>query len=281
MGLWEVEQHDGGIVLAAYTNPPMNYFVGAGVEELGALIPTWRDPAVRVVILTGGPSDQYLTHYSVEELGALATDRGAMSALGTDVNDGYHALVQDLSDLEKPVVAGMSGDTMGGGLELSLGCDIRIAQRGDFSIGFPEVSLGIIPGGGGTQRLPRIIGAGPALDFILRGRIVSPRQALELGLVSELADDARARATEVADSLAERSPAALAAAKRSVLRGASLPLGEGLRVEADAFLATMLTDEGAATMAEYAETPEPNESLDPVPSWIGPTPVLRAWSEKV
>jgi enoyl-CoA hydratase/carnithine racemase len=163
--------------------------------------------------------------------------------------------VQDLSDLEKPVIAAMSGDTMGGGLELSLGCDIRIAQRGDFSIGFPEISLAIIPGGGGTQRLPRIVGAGPALDFILRSRIVSPDQALALGLVSEVADDARARALEVAQSLARQSAVALAAAKRSVLRGASLPLSEGLRVEADAFLTTMLTDEGAAAMSDYAATP--------------------------
>jgi enoyl-CoA hydratase/carnithine racemase len=255
MGLWEAEQHEGGIVVAAYTNAPMNYFVGAGVEELAALIPTWRDPAVRVVVLTGGPSDQYLTHYSVEELTALAGDRDGMRALGTDVNDGYHALVQDLSDLEKPVIAAMSGDTMGGGLELSLGCDIRIAKRGDFSIGFPEVSLAIIPGGGGTQRLPRIIGAGPALDFILRGRIVSPEQALALGLVSEVADDPRARALEVAAGLARQSPAALAAVKRSVLRGSSLPLSEGLRVEADAFLSTMLTEESVAAMDDYVATP--------------------------
>jgi enoyl-CoA hydratase/carnithine racemase len=253
--LWDVRQTDGGVVVAAYTNAPMNYFVGEGAEELGALIPTWRAPEVRAVVLTGGPADQYLTHYSVEELGALADDRAATSALGTDLNDGYHALVQDLSDLEKPVVAGMSGDTMGGGLELSLGADIRIAQRGDFSIGFPEISLGIMPGGGGTQRLPRIIGAGPALDFILRSRIVSPEQALALGLVSEVADDASARAIEVAEALAERSPVALAAVKRAVLRGASLPLSEGLRIEADCFHATMLSDEGAATMNEYVETP--------------------------
>ena len=255
MDFWAVEHRDGGIVVASYTNAPMNYFVADGAAELGALIPTWRDPEVRVVILTGGPQDQYLTHYSVEELAELAADRDAMRALGTDVNDGYHALVQDLSDLEKPVIAAMSGDTMGGGLELSLGCDIRIAQRGDFSIGFPEISLAIIPGGGGTQRLPRILGAGPALDFILRSRIVSPDQALALGLVSEVADDAKERALEVAQSLSRRSAVALAAAKRSVLRGASLPLSEGLRVEADAFLTTMLTDEGAAMMGEYAATP--------------------------
>src|SRR6476646_386356 len=113
MEFWEIEQHDG-IVLAAYTNAPMNYFVADGAAELGTLIPTWRDPEVRVVILTGGPRDQYLTHYSVEELAELANDQDGMRALGTDVNDGYHALVQDLSDLEKPTIAAMSGDTMGG-----------------------------------------------------------------------------------------------------------------------------------------------------------------------
>jgi enoyl-CoA hydratase/carnithine racemase len=256
MSLWDVRLTDRGVAVAAYTNGPMNYFVGEGVEELAALIPTWRAPEVRAVVITGGPADQYLTHYSVEELEALAADRAGMAALGTDLNDGYHALVQDLSDLEKPVVAGMSGDTMGGGLELSLGADIRIAQEGDFSIGFPEISLGIMPGGGGTQRLPRIIGAGPALDFILRSRIVSPRQALAIGLVSEVAEDASARAVEVAEALAERSPVALAAVKRAVLRGSSLPLAEGLRVEADSFLATMVSNEGAKTMREYVDTPE-------------------------
>jgi enoyl-CoA hydratase/carnithine racemase len=254
MGFWDVEQQDG-IVIAAYTNAPMNYFVGEGAAELGALIPTWRDPAVRVVIITGGVPDRYLTHYSVEELTALAGDRAGMATVGTDLNDGYHALVQDLSDLEKPVIAAMSGDTMGGGLELSLGCDIRIAQRGDFSIGFPEVSLGILPGGGGTQRLPRIIGAGPALDFMLRSRIVSPDQALALGIVSEVADDARARALEIAQNLARQSAVALAQTKRCVLRGAALPLSEGLRVEADAFLATMLSDAAVEAMDDYVATP--------------------------
>lgn len=254
MGLWDVEQRDG-IVVAAYTNPPMNYFVGEGAAELGALIPTWRDPAVRVVVLTGGVPDRFLTHYSVEELLALAGDRAGMEAMGTDLNDGYHALVQDLSDLDKPVIAAMSGDTMGGGLELSLGCDIRIAQGGDFSIGFPEVSLGILAGGGGTQRLARCIGTGPALDFLLRSRIVSPDQAQALGIVSEVADDARARAVEVAAGLTRQSATSLAQTKRSVLRGAQLPLAEGLRVEAEAFLSTMLTDAAVTAMTDYVDTP--------------------------
>src|SRR5829696_8553858 len=107
MGLWDVTHRDG-IVVAAYANPPMNYFIGEGAAELGALVPTWRDPAVRVVVLTGGVPDRFLTHYSVEELHGLAADPAGMAALGTDLNDGYHALVQDLSDLEKPVIAAMS-----------------------------------------------------------------------------------------------------------------------------------------------------------------------------
>ena len=94
----------------------------------------------------------------------------------------------------------MTGDTGGGGLELSLNCDIRIMQRGDYLLGFPEASLGILTGTG-SQLLERAIGRSRALDFLLRSRYVTPEGALELGIVNELADDARARALEVAERL--------------------------------------------------------------------------------
>ena len=103
---------------------------------------------------------------------------------------GYHTLLRSLAYLDKPIVVAMTGDTMGAGLELSLNCDIRIAQRGDYRIGFPEVALGILTGTG-SQLLARIIGQGRAMDFMLRSRTVSPEGALELGIVTELAEDAR------------------------------------------------------------------------------------------
>src|SRR5262249_10883841 len=158
------------------------------------LIQTWADPALRAVILTGGMPGKFITHYSVEELAALAADHATMRALGLGLNHGYHELLRSLRDLPKPIVVAMNGDTMGGGFELSLSSDIRIASAGDYRIGLPEVTLGILPGGSGTQRLSRLLGASRAIDFLLRGRICRPEEALQIGLVHEVATDSLARA---------------------------------------------------------------------------------------
>jgi enoyl-CoA hydratase len=146
MSLWSLSPNDG-VVVATYTNPPMNYFCAEGTRELGELVQAWRSPEVRAVVLTGGLEGRFITHYSVEELLALAEQREALRTIGTALNHGYHELLRSLRDLPKPVIAAMNGDTMGGGFELSLSCDIRIAARGDHRIGLPEVTLGILPGG--------------------------------------------------------------------------------------------------------------------------------------
>ena len=192
--LWSTEQV-GRVVVATYDNAPMNYFCAQGAQELAGLSEQWRDPSVRAGVLGGGGErGAFLTHYSVEELLAAARDRDAMRVAGTSLTRGYHALLLMLRDLPKPIIVAMNGNTMGGGLELSLACDIRVGQHGDYRYGFPEVRLGIIPGGSGTQRLSRLIGAGRAVEFIMRSRVVEPAVALELGIVHELADDALARA---------------------------------------------------------------------------------------
>jgi enoyl-CoA hydratase len=254
MALWSTESA-GGVVVASYHNPPMNYFCAAGTSELGDLIPQWRAPEVRVVVLTGGLPGRFITHYSVEELLGLAEDRAALRTIGTSLNHGYHELLRSLRDLPVPVIAALNGDTMGGGFELSLSCDIRIAAQGDHRIGLPEVSLGILPGGCGTQRLSRLIGAGRAVDFILRGRICRPEEALALDIVHELAPDAVKRARDLASELAGRSPLALAEIKRAVYQGSELHLEAGLEIEGDAFLRTMLSDEAVETMREYVALP--------------------------
>jgi enoyl-CoA hydratase/carnithine racemase len=253
MSVWEVEESDG-IVVAGHNNPPMNYFVGESAAELGEMLPRWREPDVRVVIITGAVPDRYITHYSVEELVELAEDREELIRRSYELIFGWHQLLQSLSYLDKPVIAAMTGDTGGGGLELSLNCDIRIMQRGDYLLGFPEASLGILTGTG-SQLLERAIGRSRALDFLLRSRYVTPEGALELGIVNELADDARARALEVAERLRNSSAVALTAAKRSVVRGANLPMQEGLRVEAEEWLKTIVTDEAIDAMRDYVAQP--------------------------
>jgi enoyl-CoA hydratase len=255
MALWKLERDAAGVAVAMYTNPPMNYFCAQGTQELGALIQSWADPAVRAVILTGGMPGKFITHYSVEELATLSADHATMRALGLGLNHGYHELLRSLRDLPKPILVAMNGDTMGGGFELSLSCDIRIASAGDHRIGLPEVTLGILPGGSGTQRLSRLLGAGRAIDFILRGRICRPEEALELGLVHEVAPDSLARARALAADLAQLSPIAIAEIKRAVYRGSDVPLDAGLALESESFMATMFSAEGLATMREYVALP--------------------------
>jgi len=255
MTFWSVEKDPRGIVVATYHNPPMNYFCAEGTRELGALVVEWGDPSVRAVVLTGAIPGKFITHYSVEELAALASDRAGMKKLGLALNHGYHELLRALRDLPKPVIVAMNGDTMGGGFELSLSCDIRIAATGDHRYGLPEITLGILPGGSGTQRLSRLLGAGGAIDFILRGRICKPEEALALGIVHELAPDALARAKELAAGLVELSPVAIAEVKRAVYQGAEVHLEAGLTIESEAFMATMASDEGLKTMQEYVALP--------------------------
>lgn len=254
MALWKTEVRNG-VAVATYTNPPMNYFCADGSRELVALIEAWRDPAIRAVVLTGGLPGKFITHYSVEELLQYASDREALRAAGTGLTAGFHRMLLNLRDLPKPVIVAMNGDTMGGGFELSLSCDIRIGQRGDHRFGLPEVKLGILPGGSGTQRLARLIGPGRAVEFVLRARVVKPEDALALGLVHELADDAAARAREIAAEMARFPPLAMARAKHAVYQGGDTNLQAGLEIEGLDFLETMLSDDALAAMKAYVALP--------------------------
>jgi enoyl-CoA hydratase len=253
MQYWEIEQR-AGIFIAGYKNPPTNYLIAPAMVELEELISCWREPDVDVVVLTGAVENRYITHYSVEELVEMGNDPAALRRSAHSMIYGYHTLLRSLAYLDKPIVVAMTGDTMGAGLELSLNCDIRIAQSGDFRIGFPEVALGILTGTG-SQLLARIIGQGRAMDFMLRSRTVTPQGALELGIVTEIADDARARAIEIAEGLLRQSAVSVTAAKRSIVRGANLPIEEGLRIEAEQWLNTIVTDEAMALMRDYVSQP--------------------------
>lgn len=179
----------------------------------------------------------------------VVTGAGRAFAAGADiaginqVEDAFTArefslLGQDvcstLAALPFPTIAAINGFALGGGLELALAADMRVASP-QARLGLPEVSLGVIPGYGGTQRLPRIIGLGRALDLILTGRHVTAEEALQLGLVNRVADDAIAAAVELARTAARNGPLALALAKESVLRGLDVTLPQGLEIEADLF----------------------------------------------
>jgi enoyl-CoA hydratase/carnithine racemase len=158
----------------------------------------------------------------------------------------------------QPIIAAIGGFALGGGLELALACDIRIASE-DSQLGLTEVNLAIIPGGGGTQRLPRLVGRGKALEMILTGGRVDAGEALRIGLVERVvpAGEAFAAAQALARALAEKAPVALRYAKEAVVKGLGLPLDDGLRLEND--LATLLrtTDDRVEGAKAFLEKRKP------------------------
>ena len=162
------------------------------------------------------------------------------------------AVYERLGAMPQVTVAAINGNAMGGGFEFCLGCDLRIAEEGPFTLGLPEVNIGILPGAGGTQRLPRLIGTARALELILLGRVVSPREAGALGMVHEVTPpgEAVARALAIAERIAHQPARAVAHCKRLVRNATATPLAEGLAVERTLFLDLLVSDEAVRRMGE-------------------------------
>jgi enoyl-CoA hydratase len=183
-----------------------------------------------VVILTGSGPKAFVAGADIGEL-ARQTVRG-----GKEKSLRGQAVLARIERLGKPVIAMINGFAFGGGLELALACHLR-TMAAETKVGLPEVSLSILPGYGGTQRLPRLVGMGRALEMILTGAPIDAETALRFGLVNRVAPAAELRAVteELAKTLLSRGPLALAMATEAVLRGADVALAEGLAVECDLF----------------------------------------------
>jgi enoyl-CoA hydratase/carnithine racemase len=235
----------GAVRLIVYANAPFGTMTAAGAAEMfGAVETAGEDSSVRVIVIAGGVPGIFIRHYDVGEL-SDAADR-VQSATPRAPSPGprppgFHALTDLIAEIDKPVIAAINGLCMGGGFELSLACDLRIAGSTVAAIGLPETRLGIFPGGGGTQRLPRIIGEARALEMILRGLTVTGAVAHEMGIVHELALDPLARALEIGAELASRGAEGLAFAKRLTRAALDRPLAEGLADERKSFGAVMRT----------------------------------------
>lgn len=255
MATWNLERH-GAVAVLTYTRPPRNFMSFAAMTELEQqLVPLADDDSVAVVMLTGGLPGYFVAHADLDDLTALA--RG--DQLEGDPASWFRVLTL-LETMRQPVIAAVNGQAHGGGSELCWACTIRlIAQSGHF--GQPEVNVGIIPGAGGTQRLPRLIGAARAAELVLTGRRVDSDEAVAIGMAHAVLpdDDFRQHAIAWAAELAAKPRAALFAAKRLVIEGMRLPLDEALRMESQAFMELQLSSEAqeleARAIERYRQTP--------------------------
>jgi enoyl-CoA hydratase len=247
---WTTDRR-GAVEIATFSNPPHNYLNKPVIDELEQLVVQWRDPSIRAVVIQSRAEDAGgFSQYSVEELYGLASDPATSRYSGAIVR-GYKAIFDQMMALPKVIIAAMNGDAMGGGFELTLACDLRIGQNGDFRYGNPEVRAGVIPGAGGTQRVTRLVGLARALDWVLRGRIVRPEVALELGLVHEVVEDAPARALELAREIASLPPMSVANAKRALYLGADTNLQAAFEVENMQWTEVMQSDDAQLALKTF------------------------------
>jgi enoyl-CoA hydratase/carnithine racemase len=272
----------GSVLIARVDTGPHSLFgveIAKQLEEFVDRVD--RDPSVHAVVFTGARPDRFVSHADVrwlQEGGAAVPElsrRTASAALrlarGIDRArvpepvvrrtplrevaqlDRLHATFLKMNSSGVIFVAALNGSALGLGAEFAWACDLRVMADGDFFIGQPEVLLGIMPGGGGSQRLTRLIGTHKSLVAILEGKPFTPAQALANGAVDEVVapDDVVTRATELAEYFGKRTKGAVEAIKRSVYFGGSVSLSEGLHVERTEFLGTDQSKAGQELMLQY------------------------------
>jgi enoyl-CoA hydratase len=220
----------GTVARIELDNGPLNLVTGEMMERLDAALDALAgDPAARAAVVTGAGTRAFCAGSDVKEFEELA----GRVAQGKLLYEKY--VYRKLAELPVPTIAAIEGDALGGGLELALCCDLRVASaRARF--GMPEVRLGVIPGSGGTQRLPAVIGPARAKEMILVGELIDAQRAEQIGLVNAVVADgqALAAAVEMAERIAQRGPVAVREAKRLIARAADLDLDAGMAAELDA-----------------------------------------------
>ncbi|HUV11951.1 MAG TPA: enoyl-CoA hydratase-related protein [Acidimicrobiia bacterium] len=241
-----VEVRTDRVAVLRLDRPPLNPLSQAMLGDLAAAARrVSSDDAVRAVVVCGSPK-ALAAGADIEELADPAAARSVTTA--------FREALDAVAAITCPVIAAISGYALGGGLELALACDLRVAAD-SARLGQPEILLGIIPGGGGTQRLARLVGSARAKDLIWSGRQVRADEALTIGLVDRLAaaDDVEASALEWAASFASGPTVALGLAKRAIDEGLDGPLAEGLDLESDLFVEVFESEDATIGVRSFQE----------------------------
>jgi len=245
---------DGAVATLVINRPPANALTPDLLAELSLVIGQCdEDEAVKSVVLTG-TGRFFVAGADIRVLAAVAS-----SQEGAIIAQQGQAILNRIETLDKPVIAAINGACLGGGLELAMCCHIRLAAEGS-RLGQPEINLGIMPGFGGTQRLPRIVGQSKAMELILTGDSISAQEARALGLVSEVIapEDLLRQAQGMARNIAAKSLTALRGSLRAIREGRELTLQEGLALEARLFGGLCETEDKREGVAAFLEKRQPH-----------------------
>jgi enoyl-CoA hydratase/carnithine racemase len=249
------EADSDGVHTVTLSNPKVNALSTALLGELASTAASMSLNGARAVVVTGGPR--------VFAAGADISEFGEQGDPGFEISDAdvvgriggaFLAALNAVAAIPCPTIAAVNGVALGGGCELALACDFRVAASGAL-LGQPEILLGIIPGGGGTQRLPRLVGPAVAKDLVLSGRTVDAAEAKDIGLVDAVVEgDARDTAKEMARRYAAGPRHAAALAKRAIDGGLEGSLADGLELEQRLFVESFATRDAEVGVASFLES---------------------------
>jgi enoyl-CoA hydratase/carnithine racemase len=254
--IYRVEDH---IAYLTFNRPEaLNAFSRQMVREIVAACQDINtDPDVRVVIVSGAGDRAFSAGLDLKEV-AAGGGPGPIDSRGTRVRAGMHTHHGALANVEKPTIAAVHGWAVGGGLELALACDLRVASD-DARLGLMEIRRGIMPGAGGTQRLSRVVGRGYALQLALTGEPISAHEAHRIGLVNKVVprDQLLPAAVEFAQAITQGAPIAARFIKEAINKGMDMPLDQGLKLEVDLSTLLAATEDAREGPRAFAEKRTP------------------------
>ena len=248
-------EQNGAVAIVTIDHPPVNALSAPLLEELESEIERLdADDGVRAVVLKGAGERAFVAGADISEFPALR--EAAMQEGGSA--RGIQKIGARMDAARTPFIAAIQGFCLGGGLELAMCCDIRVASE-DSQLGQPEIKLGLIPGAGGTQRLPRLVGLGRAQLLNLTGEFIDAPTAYEWGLVEKVVprEELLDTALGIARTIAQRSPVAVAVLRELARTTRDLPLEEGMRREAEGFRRCLKSEDGAEGVAAFLEKRDP------------------------